>query len=107
MWEILSGLFLDNEIDMESIADGLTLLQLPVEDIEFAYRYEVAPVLYVNLSVAAGMWDGFDRQWLITAIQELKHGPPLLLRCSIFRRIYTWYCTRSTTDDWHKLQKLL
>ncbi len=67
VWNALSELYLDTELstsDFERIAiilkqSGYTLSQLKEIDL-----LEIFPLLQTNLYSPAGVWDGFDSDWL-------------------------------------------
>jgi len=71
VWIALSELFLDTElstVDLERIAQIMADSGLSAAELEAVYLREVAPIVSVNLRVAAGVWAGFDEAWLCEQI---------------------------------------
>lgn len=69
--EALSGLFIDNEIDYESIAS--VARAFPLEKVEHTLFSVVAPICHTNLSTPAPeVWLAFDREQLLESIKTLK-----------------------------------
>ncbi|HHW77269.1 MAG TPA: hypothetical protein GX399_09640 [Xanthomonadaceae bacterium] len=69
IWAALSDLWLDTELtdlDLERIARVMADSGLSIEVLREIYLIEVAPVVSPNLLGVAGMWTGFDEQWLCT-----------------------------------------
>jgi hypothetical protein len=63
VWEALSAIFLDNEIDEAArarIADVLHLSGYTLPELESILWSELCPVLHTNLLGTAGEWSGFD-----------------------------------------------
>lgn len=70
LWSLLAEYFLDTEnlrlIPVTAhhlLADGFT-----IEEVRHAWRYEVAPVVGLNLWSAAGEWAGWPDDWLADRI---------------------------------------
>ncbi len=71
VWTALSTLYLDTELqksDIKNIADTIKQSSYSLEQIKKINKYEVFPVLYQNLLNVAGIWDGFDKNWLVDEI---------------------------------------
>ncbi|QCX01005.1 hypothetical protein FGM00_13110 [Aggregatimonas sangjinii] len=71
LWIALSELYLDTELQPDFFAE----LAKRIYESPFSYKEvreidkkEVFPVLYQNVLSVAGVWDGFDEEWLITSI---------------------------------------
>jgi hypothetical protein len=66
VWEALSTLFLDTDISLvrDYRAKALADSPYPIEDLELILRNEVFPVCSWNLLSVAGVWAGFDLDWL-------------------------------------------
>lgn len=76
---ILSDFFLDTELtpaDLHTIAASLQRLSLSVSILNHLLRYDVFPILYPNLMSAAGIWDVFARDWLLSQIESRRSTPP-------------------------------
>ncbi|KAB7769660.1 DUF7079 family protein [Xanthomonas maliensis] len=70
VWEALSRLYLDVPCEAEREAIVRTLANAPfaLTELRQMLLHEVHPVLIGNLRSAAGVWDGFDADWLAQAI---------------------------------------
>ena len=71
IWIALSEFYLDTELqdsDFRHIA--LTILESPytLDEVKKINKYEVFPILQVNLLSVAGEWAGFDEAWLVDKI---------------------------------------
>ncbi|KPL48790.1 hypothetical protein XAXN_11605 [Xanthomonas axonopodis] len=70
VWEALSRLYLDSDsCDDNDIARVLAASPFTLEQLRTMLLYEVHLVLIGNLRSVAGVWDGFDSDWLVAAIQ--------------------------------------
>ncbi len=74
VWLALSMLYLDTDIDGLLPACAQTLAASPYSREALAQLLfdEVHPALVYNLMSAAGVWDGFDRDWLCAHIRQRK-----------------------------------
>lgn len=67
VWLAISEFYLDTELDNDDLSrisnifkeSGYSINEL--KDIDF---FEVSPIVGANLMSIAGIWDGFDQQWL-------------------------------------------
>jgi len=67
VWIALSDLWLDNEIDemwVHQIAEIIQISKFTEDEIDDIFVYELAPFLFTNLMVPAGVWSGFDPDWV-------------------------------------------
>ncbi|KAF1051566.1 MAG: hypothetical protein GAK43_02350 [Stenotrophomonas maltophilia] len=109
VWLALSELWLDNELsaaDSQAIVRCLRASGLPLAELEAIYRCEVAPAVWLNQWVTAGVWEGFDPAWLF---QRCRRNQA--------RRRYgwhRWYCRLRarpmlgpTRDDWTRIRAQL
>lgn len=67
VWDALSTLFLDTQLDETDLACVAKILaQSPYTDAELAaiYHAEVEPVCRVNIGLAPGYWSGFPEGWI-------------------------------------------
>lgn len=67
VWQQISRLFLDQELDgivYRSIARTINESGYTLEEAEQILWSELFPVLECNLRDPAGIWDGFDMEWL-------------------------------------------
>ena len=77
VWEALSELFLDTELDDDDhkrIATVLARSGYTVEEMETILRREVGPAVSGNLLSTAGVWDGFDGDYLEAAILHRENS---------------------------------
>jgi len=69
VWELLSELWLDNELgasELSYLAEQLAQSPFSIEQLRHIHYSELAPVLASNLSLyGSWIWTGFDRGWLI------------------------------------------
>ena len=72
VWFALSDLFLDTEksLSYEYIARVCAESGYSLHELKQILDSEVAPVCSANLLSVAGVWTGFDEQWLVTRILE-------------------------------------
>lgn len=72
VWEALSELFLDTEIDAATykyIARSVIESGYHADEIRSILWNEVFPVLESNLRDVAGVWEGYPRDWLAKHIR--------------------------------------
>jgi hypothetical protein len=92
VWLALSELWLDTELQPfqhTHIARVLQDSDLPLEEIEAILLYEVAPVVWRNAQCVAGVWTGFDPDWLIDACrrnQQRRESRWHRLRCRLLKQ---------------------
>lgn len=75
VWRQLSRLFLDQELDdivYRSIARTITESGYTAEEVEQILWSELFPVLECNLRDPAGIWDGFDMEWVECEILQRR-----------------------------------
>jgi hypothetical protein len=71
VWNAWSDLYLDNEPspgDLEYVAERLAASPYSAEELRYILLVEVHPVCAGNLRQVAGIWSGFDADWLEQAI---------------------------------------
>ncbi|MDW5416453.1 hypothetical protein R6242_07685 [Iodobacter sp. CM08] len=87
IWEALSDLFVDNEIDYQEIAGKVRGVDLnPLERILFE---EVAPYCAPNLSVPApSVWSGFDKAELLKGVRLIIENNSQHLFSRLKHQIY-------------------
>lgn len=107
VWLALAELWLDTELDdlrLAWIASVLRDSGLPLAELETIFHDEVAPVVWLNHWVTAGVWDGFDPDWLIERCRRnQQRGRWHRLRCRLLRRPMTYGCRA----EWQRLLELL
>ena len=102
----ISELFLDTELDDATflrLRDELRASRLSLPELDAIYHDEVAPILCRNLSTTAGVWDGFDPDWLEREIGRRAVRPGF----SPLARLRRYLVTRSTIEDWRRLRDLI
>lgn len=98
VWHALSDLYLDTDVVAlyPHIAEVLAKSPYSLDALYEILMYDVHPALYPNLTIVAGEWAGFDRDWLCTRIMQVRTQPRWRLRIShLFVR---WI-----RDDWRKV----
>jgi hypothetical protein len=70
VWEALSELYLDTDTrpGLPALARTLAVSELSADDLRTVWQDEVTPLLHSNLLSVAGVWAGFDQDWLETRI---------------------------------------
>lgn len=71
IWIALSHFYLDTELDKTDygrIGKVFSESSFSIEKIKWINRHEVFPVLYLNMISVAGIWTGFDVEWLMNEI---------------------------------------
>jgi hypothetical protein len=110
LWTALSYLWLDTEIDkgdIQWIADAAIASGYSLVELNKIYLYEVAPVVYLNLLVPAGAWQGFDEEWLHTEARKRAE-----IR-SPWERFWVWtgfgrkLMTYATDEHWDEIIALV
>ncbi len=109
-WAAISELFLDTEHTDESyqyICRRLTSSGFSLDELDTIYADEVAPVLVANTYSVAGVWSGFDIDWLEAEILKRRRNPNLWDRISCLHKLRRRWVTRSTIADWRQVTRLL
>lgn len=89
VWQAMSAFFLDTELDeaqVREIAQVLRASGYSEAQLDDILTREIAPLLYSNAVSVAGVWNGFDLDWLVQQIVAGKH-----------RTLAKWY---RFTDRW-------
>jgi hypothetical protein len=106
----ISDLFLDTELQdygYESIARQLRETGLPLDELDRIYSEEVAPAVYMNLRVLpGGVWGGFNINDLESRIDENEERIRNRKNHPLFWKVYQWWITRETKDDWYRVRDL-
>lgn len=109
VWLALSELWLDTELDesdFRAIAQTLAASGFTPDELEAIYRLEVAPVVWLNAWTTAGVWTGFDADWLFEACrrnQRRRHSLWHRGRCRLLRRAMSG----AVEADWRRIRALL
>jgi len=92
LWLALSELWLDTELQPfqhAHMAEVIRASGLPLDELEAILLYEVAPAVWQNAHCVAGVWTGFDPDWLIAACRrnrEKRGKRWYRLRCRLLRK---------------------
>lgn len=106
IWIALSDFYLDTELqdyDFKHIASKIIESPYSLDEVKEINKYEVFPILQANLLSVAGVWAGFDEEWLIKSISDSLAKRNLIRKLYIkaYYRAYKWMCK----DYWDKLEK--
>jgi len=107
VWTSISELYLDTELqdnDYTSIANTLTNTDFQLSELKEIDLYEVFPVLKNNLLSVAGVWSGFDQNWLIENCTKayLKRDNKLF-RFKI--KVYSLYLYSTRQQHWKEIEQ--
>ena len=89
LWIALSDLYLDTEPDWKRVAAICADSSFALHELKRILFDEVHPIVHWNLWSSAGVWDGFDRDWLIESIRSRRRKPIFRLPWPAERR-YPW-----------------
>lgn len=81
LWVALSDLWLDTELDEErlvEIADVVRESHLTEAQLDHVFEVELAPFLGRNNLTIAGVWDGFDPEWVCAQARQRSHKNSLI-----------------------------
>lgn len=108
VWLALSKFYLDTELqvyDFENIAKVFSESPFSMAEIKRINKYEVFPLLGGNFLSPAGVWDGFDEEWLV---MNLTKRP---IRQTFFRKLRTDLSyplfKRMFVDYWKEVEKAI
>ncbi len=98
VWHALSDLYLDTDVVAlyPHIAEVLAKSPYSLDALYEILMYDVHPALYPNLTIVAGEWAGFDRDWLCARIMQVRAQPR-------WRRRISHLFVRWIRDDWRKV----
>jgi hypothetical protein len=105
VWSALSELFLDTDVSSEIEGIAATLTDSPYSERELweILSDEVAPVVLPNLFDVAGVWMGFDEEWLTREI--LARGGSTLRRIPVVRESLRFLDTVLVRRDWEAVAR--
>ncbi|MBD9477783.1 hypothetical protein [Pseudoxanthomonas sp. PXM02] len=89
LWIALSDLYLDTVPDWDRIAGHCARSPFSIAELRRILFDEVHPVVHANLWSVAGVWQGFDADWLVASIVARKRRPLFRLPWPEDRR-YPW-----------------
>lgn len=109
VWVALSELWLDTKLqesDLAYIASVLKQSGYSLAELRAIHFNEVAPVVSPNLQLVAGVWDGFDEEWLCAAIlRPVPQARPALLAWG--RPTRARFVHSATEHHWKRLEQML
>tara|TARA_R100000027_G_scaffold11508_3_gene8210 strand:+ start:1431 stop:1793 length:363 start_codon:yes stop_codon:yes gene_type:complete len=100
LYESFSDLYLDTDVRLfyDRILDDIEKSKLPESEVRKILFDEVAPALAFNLECIAGEWAGFDKDWLVKRIEDMKQ--------TRVRRVFSKLRIRGyTKKHWNALMK--
>lgn len=89
LWIALSDLYLDTEPSWNRVAEQCARSPFAIPALQRILFDEVHPVVHLNLWSVAGVWDGFDEDWLVSRIVSRRRKPWFRLPWPEDRR-YPW-----------------
>jgi len=103
----MSTLWLDTELqdyDYEYIARTMIESGYPLDQLELIFTTEIAPICSWNMYSAAGIWDGFDQEWLSEKILSniWKQEKICFYRWYIKSRLASFLMVSPIWTDWEK-----
>ncbi|WP_294612955.1 hypothetical protein [uncultured Gilliamella sp.] len=105
LYDALSDLFVDNEIDYKYIASVAKLF--PISHVEFVLFNYVAPVCFSNLlTPIPPIWQGFATDYLINEINKIKKNENTFLG-KIKMHMLSKYLRFKFSYQWKRLKELL
>ncbi|WP_187270021.1 DUF7079 family protein [Pontibacter qinzhouensis] len=109
IWKVLSEFYLDTELqeaDYLWIAKILKQSNLAITELKEIDLYEVFPSLQSNLCSVAGVWAGFDEEWLVgECIKNFAKREDNRFRFVAKLKNKISYCMRK--HHWAKVQELM
>ena len=106
IWNVISEFYLDTELqeaDYDRISKTLMASGFDIEELKAMDLYEVFPVLKNNLLSAAGVWNGFDENWLNEACEKVH----LKRKNRLFRwkiKCYNLFLYWMRKDHWIEME---
>lgn len=107
VWEALSDLFLDTELqpgDYRHIAEVLLSSEYGTAELKMIFQEEVAPAFGSNMFSLAGEWAGWDTEIVRELMTKQIYGraKPQVVRW-LMRKLLSGHIT----EEWRKLELLL
>jgi hypothetical protein len=107
IWVAISEFYLDVELtdeDLDRISSVFIQSGLELDEIKKIDLFEVFPLLQINLVRIAGIWMGFDQQWLIyecTIRYNRRNNIFHKLNCLFWNFLFYWM----RKDYWNQIEK--
>lgn len=107
VWIALSEFYLDTELDdstLRHIAFTIIDSRYTFEEVKRINKYEVFPVLQYNLLSPAGVWAGFNEEWLIQKVTARLQSRNIFNKAGLelSYQSFKWMCK----DYWQQLEKI-
>ncbi len=105
IWIALSDFYIDNELqdyDFKHIASKIRQSPYTFEEVKRINNEEVFPILFWNLLSVAGVWTGFQEDWLVAEIIK-KLQKRTIFGSFVNRMKYLWLKSMFT-EYWEKLE---
>ena len=105
IWYALSDLYLDTELqdfNLKSIAEKIKQSPYTLEEVKQIDKTEVFPVLYSNVTGIAGIWLGFQEEWLASEIEKNLSKKTRLK--TLFNNLRYFIIKGRFADDWEKIK---
>jgi hypothetical protein len=102
VWLALSDLYLDTDVAAlyPHIAETLADSPYALDALHDMLMYDIHPALHPNLMSVAGEWAGFDDEWLLVRIAQVRKRPR-------WRRRLSHLFVRWIRDDWHAVAAMI
>lgn len=109
LWIALSNFYLDNELEdyhYHLVASTCNEHGLSFDEAKNIDKTEVFPALYSNLLSVAGIWDGFDEDWLVEqcSINQRKKAM-LIFKCKCAIKILL--AGRFFKENWKNFDRIV
>lgn len=75
LWIAMSDLYLDTVPAWSRVAEQCARSPFGIPELQRILFDEVHPVVRLNLWSVAGVWEGFDQDWLVASIVSHTHRP--------------------------------
>jgi len=105
IWIALSDFYVDTELqdsDYKHIASIFKKSPYSLKEIKQIDKEEVFPILHHNLLAVAGIWTGFQEEWLVNKITKKIQNRTAFSR--LINRIVYWFF-KSMKEPWGKLEQ--
>ena len=107
IWIALSEFYLDTELqesDFRHIAFKIIESPYSLDEVKEINKYEIFPVLQLNLLSVAGEWAGFPEEWLINNITDSLNKRTAFKKIGIESSWLTFKWMQK--DYWERLEKI-
>ena len=102
LWIALSDLWLDTELSparVEAIAAVVRASRRTRSEVEDVLRRELAPFLDANLRSPAGVWSGFDPEWVCAQARACAARPHRGGRLGAVREVWESVASQAFGDE--------